>query len=430
MHDRTDRGWVRAGLAVVVTGVLGGGVLAVASGTKDSRKVTAEGVAATKASQPVTAAPVAPSGAPMESAAAEPPKADPTVGDKVVMGGDGGSVTVSAVEDGVSAGRLFGAGEGFKFIAAEVKGCSGPNEKKITFEPAYFLLRLDDGTVRDPGPGAKKPSLEGGMVPAGKCLSGWVTFTAPEGALATGVVYDGSVRTTWTVPLPKNAKQTTTTTLKPGATTSTTAEKASTTTSTAKASASTSTTKPKSSTAGQSSGSTTTTAKSGTTASTGKSTPTTAKSGSTTSTTTKSGSATPTTEKRDPAGRRPRLRPPSRPRPPRPTTHPPPTDRPQLSVMPRSTERDTAWYQASCSGSGPCPASGATVWPAIAASRTQRQEMSPARQCSPAAPHHARWVAAALARSGALRASRRCWSHTCRTLPPSPPSSTGTASSR
>jgi len=35
---------------------------------------------------------------------------------------DGGSVTVSAVEDNVSAGRLFGAGEGMKYIAIEVKG--------------------------------------------------------------------------------------------------------------------------------------------------------------------------------------------------------------------------------------------------------------------------------------------------------------------
>ena len=143
------------------------------------------------------------------------------MGDKVEVGTDGGSVTVSAVEDNVSAGRLFGAGEGKKYIAAEVKGCSGPNEKNITFEPAYFLLRLDDGTVHDPGPGAKKPSLEGGTIPPGKCLSGWVTFTVKEGSLATAVIYDGSSRPTWTVPLPKNAKPTTTTTLKPGAATTT-----------------------------------------------------------------------------------------------------------------------------------------------------------------------------------------------------------------
>ena len=144
------------------------------------------------------------------------PKGDPEVGDKVEMGSDGGSVTVSAVEDNVSAGRLFGAGEGQKYVAAEVKGCSGPNEKNITFEPAYFLLRLDDGTVRDSGPGAKKPSLEGGKVPPGKCLSGWVTFTVPEGALPAAVIYDGSSRTDVDGPDPQDAKQTTTTTTQAG----------------------------------------------------------------------------------------------------------------------------------------------------------------------------------------------------------------------
>src|SRR5439155_8803988 len=144
------------------------------------------------------------------------------VGDKVTVGSDGGSVTVSAVEDNVSAGRLFGAGPGQKYIAAEVKGCSGPHEKNLSFEPAYFMLRLDDGTMRDHGPGAKKPELEGGTVPAGKCLSGWVTFTVPTGAYAKQVLYDGSSRLTWSVALPKGAHPTTTTTAKGGATTTST----------------------------------------------------------------------------------------------------------------------------------------------------------------------------------------------------------------
>ena len=218
MDNRTDRGWVRAGLAVLVTGILGGGVLAVVGGPNESRKVTAEGVAT---GQPAAATPLAPA-PPREAPAGQDA---PEVGDKVVMGDDGGSVTVSAVEDDVSAGRLFGAGDGFKYVAAEVKGCSGPNEKNITFEPSYFLLRLDDGTIRDSGPGAKKPSLEGGKIPAGKCLSGWVTFTVPDGALSTAVIYDGSSRTTWTVPRPKNAEQTTTTTARAAATTKTTEDR-------------------------------------------------------------------------------------------------------------------------------------------------------------------------------------------------------------
>ena len=264
---RTNRSWVRTGLAVLVVGVLGGGVLAVAGGADKPRKITADGVAG--ASPAASAAPLAPP---------EPATGDPEVGERVEMGSDGGGVTVSAVEDSVSAGRLFGAGEGQKYVAAEVKGCSGPNEKNITFEPAYFLLRLDDGTVRDSGPGAKKPALEGGKVPPGKCLSGWVTFTVPEGALPAAVIYDGSSRTTWTVPMAKNAKQTTTTTLKPGASTSTTEDPDTTSTTRAKGST------------------TTTTAKAKTTTTTARATATTAKSGSTT-TTTKPSATTTTTGK-------------------------------------------------------------------------------------------------------------------------------------
>jgi hypothetical protein len=258
---------------------LGVGVLAAAGGADDPHKVTAEGVA--------TGSPAA-AQTPLEPP--DGPKSDPTVGDKVMMGSDGGSVTVSAVEDNVSAGRLFGAGKGFKYVAAEVKGCSGPHEKGLTFEPGYFLLRLDDGTMRDHGVGAKKPELDGDAVPAGGCLGGWVTFTVPDGALPTGVIYDGSSRTVWTVPIPKGAKQTTTTTLRPGATTTSTADPDATTPSSGKAAATTTTTKPKPKT-------TTTTAKAATTATT--TTPTTPKSssGSTSTTGKPAGSTTTTTGK-------------------------------------------------------------------------------------------------------------------------------------
>ena len=219
MQICTDRGWIKVGLAVLVAGSLGGGVVA-ATGLplRGPKKVTADGVAG-------KALPPPPADKGFDLAAAAPlagqdaPKPDTTVGDKIKVGSDGGSVTVSAVEDNVSAGRLFGAGEGMKYIAIEVKGCSGPNEKNLTFEPSYFLLRLDDGTVHDPGPGAKKPSLEGGKMNPGKCLSGWVTYTVKDGFLASAVIYDGSSRLTWTVPLPKGAKSTTTTTTKSGAAT-------------------------------------------------------------------------------------------------------------------------------------------------------------------------------------------------------------------
>lgn len=268
MQIGTDRGWIKAGLAVLVTGSLGGGVVA-ATGLpgRGTRRVTADGVAGKPLPPP-------PADKGFDLAAAAPlagqdaPKSETVVGDKVKVGGDGGSVTVSAVEDNVSAGRLFGAGDGMKYIAVEVKGCSGPNEKNLTFEPAYFLLRLDDGTVHDPGPSAKKPALEGGTMPTGKCLSGWVTYTVRDGSLPSAVLYDGSSRLTWSVPLPKGAKPTTTTTGKAGVATASTST-TSTTGSKPKASGTTTTTA-KGKAASGSAGSTTSTtgAKAATTTST------------------------------------------------------------------------------------------------------------------------------------------------------------------
>ncbi len=276
MQIRTDRGWIKAGLAVLVAGSLGGGVVAASGiGERGPKNISADGTTGE------ALAPGPPAEAGFDLAAAAPlegqdaAKPGPAVGEKVKVGSDGGSVTVSAVEDGVSAGRLFGAGEGMKYIAVEVRGCAGPNEKNLTFQPSYFLLRLDDGTVHDPGSGAKKPSLEGGKMTPGKCLSGWVTYTVKEGSLAAAVIYDGSSRLTWTVPLPKGAKPTTTTTLKAGVATA--ASSTTSTTGSSKAKVSTSTTTAKKPKAASASTTSTTRAKA-------SSTPTTKPSGSTTTT--------------------------------------------------------------------------------------------------------------------------------------------------
>jgi hypothetical protein len=268
MQIRTDRGWIKVGLAVLVTGSLGGGVVA-ATGlpSRGPKKVTADGVTG-------KALPPPPADKGFDLAAAAPlagqdaPKPDTVVGDKVKIGSDGGSVTVSAVEDNVSAGRLFGAGDGMKYIAIEVKGCSGPNEKNLTFEPSYFLLRLDDGTVHDPGPGAKKPSLEGGKMNPGKCLSGWVTYTVKDGSLPSAVVYDGSSRLTWSIPLPKGAKSTTTTTTKAGVATASSTTTGPTSSKAKVAGSTTTTTKPKKASTSASTTSTTGAAKASSTTST------------------------------------------------------------------------------------------------------------------------------------------------------------------
>lgn len=128
------------------------------------------------------------------------PGGDPVVGDTVPLGDAGGSVTVSAVEADVNAGRLFAAGRGKEYFAAEVKGCSGPTERGLSFEPWYFILQMTDKTVYDPGLGIKRPELRGGEVPAGGCLAGWVTFAIPEDAEPAFVVYEGSRQVKWRVP--------------------------------------------------------------------------------------------------------------------------------------------------------------------------------------------------------------------------------------
>lgn len=107
------------------------------------------------------------------------PVANPVVGDTVPVGEAGGSVTVSAVEANVQAGRLFAPPAGRQYFAAQVRGCSGPTEEGLDLRPEYFSLQLADPTVREAGPGMKE--LSGGTVPAGGCREGWVTFTIPRG---------------------------------------------------------------------------------------------------------------------------------------------------------------------------------------------------------------------------------------------------------
>lgn len=123
---------------------------------------------------------------------------DPVVGDAIPAGA--GSVAVLSTDRFGSAGRLFNPPPGREYYAAEVKACSGPNEKGLSFAPVYFLLEMADKTVADPTLGIKRPELRAGEVPAGGCLSGWVTFTIPEKAEPASVVYDGSERLKWRIP--------------------------------------------------------------------------------------------------------------------------------------------------------------------------------------------------------------------------------------
>ncbi|MGH9039897.1 MAG: DUF4352 domain-containing protein [Acidimicrobiia bacterium] len=140
-----------------------------------------------------------------EEIAPDPPAApvrplDPVVGDVIPAGA--GSVAVLDAERFGSAGRLFNPPAGREYYAAEVKACSGPEEKGLTFAPDFFLLEMADKTMVDPGLPIKRPSLQAGKVPAGGCVAGWVTFTIPEEAVPASVLYDGSERLKWRIPPP------------------------------------------------------------------------------------------------------------------------------------------------------------------------------------------------------------------------------------
>ena len=134
---------------------------------------------------------------------------DPVVGDTVPMGDAGGSVTVSATDAKISAGRLFAPGKGKDYYAALVKACSGPGEQGLSFKRQYFVLEMADKTVHDAGVPVKEPDLIGGVVPAGGCLEGWITFVIPEAgargvpkpsAAPAFVIYEGSRQVKWAIP--------------------------------------------------------------------------------------------------------------------------------------------------------------------------------------------------------------------------------------
>lgn len=121
------------------------------------------------------------------------------VGDVVAVGA-GGKLAVLDVEDDVNAGALFHPERGKRFFAVEVKGCAGRNEQGLSFEPEYFGLRLEGGSVSVPSLGVKKPDLRGGALSQGSCLSGWITYSIPEKVKATGVVYNGASFFEWAIP--------------------------------------------------------------------------------------------------------------------------------------------------------------------------------------------------------------------------------------
>jgi hypothetical protein len=176
--------WVRVGVALLALGLGSFGAACAGSGDGDQAAAVEAGEVG-----------------PVGSTVPEPvpdtkPDKGRQVGDVVTVGA-GGKVGVLDVEDDVNAGALFHPDKGKRYYAVEVKGCAGENESDLSFEPEYFGLRLEGGSVSVPSLGVKKPDLRGGTLSEGKCLSGWITYEIPEKVKAIGVVYNGASFFEW-----------------------------------------------------------------------------------------------------------------------------------------------------------------------------------------------------------------------------------------
>jgi hypothetical protein len=129
--------------------------------------------------------------------------AEAAIKEAVPVGGAGGTVAVTGTDDDVDPGRLFAPPRGRRYFAAEVRGCAGPTERGVMFQPDYFSVQVADHTVYDAERvSVKKPDLHGGPIPPGGCLDGWLTFVVPRSQPALAVIYDGSHRVTWSVTPP------------------------------------------------------------------------------------------------------------------------------------------------------------------------------------------------------------------------------------
>jgi hypothetical protein len=186
-------------------GFAGIAVLAIATagcGRGQAGRLTAPAVVAGRSKATTPLRPAAPPASPVSAAN----DSAVVVGDIVAVGGAGGAVTVAAVEEDVSAGRLFSAPAGKEYYAVQVRGCSGPTEQGLAFSPRWFTLELTDGSLHGADLGVKKPDLVEGKVPAGGCRDGWVTFVVPERAQGASVIYDGSRRLEWAIPPPHGGR--------------------------------------------------------------------------------------------------------------------------------------------------------------------------------------------------------------------------------
>jgi hypothetical protein len=90
---------------------------------------------------------------------------------------------------------------GYVFTAADVEACASAAAPVGTgVSPTFFSVETNDGAVWASVAGRKKPALPSGLIPANRCVRGWVTFKVPEGRAARFVVFDSSTVVKWRIP--------------------------------------------------------------------------------------------------------------------------------------------------------------------------------------------------------------------------------------
>jgi hypothetical protein len=85
--------------------------------------------------------------------------------------------------------------------AADIKACAAADATAVTgVSPALFTVETADKTAWPSVPAAKKPALGSGLLPANKCVRGWVTFRLPEGEKPLYVDLVSSAVVKWQIP--------------------------------------------------------------------------------------------------------------------------------------------------------------------------------------------------------------------------------------
>ncbi|MGH9023417.1 MAG: hypothetical protein ACRDV9_10025 [Acidimicrobiia bacterium] len=126
--------------------------------------------------------------------------ASPTfIGQRVDVG-EGGSITVHALQLSAPGVKSARANAGNRFVAVDAEGCTGPKEVGLSFAPDYFELEIPGQANMAPAGDVKRPAFVASVLSFGQCARGWITYEVPRAITPRSVVYEGARTIRWEVP--------------------------------------------------------------------------------------------------------------------------------------------------------------------------------------------------------------------------------------